>query len=444
LNPKIAIIGAGACGLSAAYELVKNGCDVTVFEESEQVGGLSAAHEINGALLDNIYHHIFTSDAYVTRLAEELGLEKHLQWKEPRDAFYVNNTLYPFTSPADLLKFSHLPFFHRVTMGLLVLRARFIKDMPEEQYAGEWVAKLAGKPVYEKVWKPLLESKFDADAAEISAVWLWNKFKLRGSTRGKDISKELLGYMDGSFSRLYEALRGYITARGGKVLLGAKARKLSKTPGGWEIACAGSNHAATAGGVFDAALFTAAPALLNETCPGLNEDYRGKISQIKYKANLCAVLYLKKPLSRFYWTTVADREIPFVAVIEHTHIVPPAAYGSHVAYLTRYLDAADPLYGASDGEIRELFTRGLIKIYPELNLSDITGFRLFRSRYAQPVIVKGYHKTLPDTRTPDKGLYLASMAQIYPEDRGQNYAIREGINAAKLILAAQCTKKGLD
>jgi len=42
---------------------------------------------------------------------------------------------------------------------------------------------------------PLLVSKFDYDADKISGTWLWNKFKLRGSTRGKNINKELLGYM---------------------------------------------------------------------------------------------------------------------------------------------------------------------------------------------------------------------------------------------------------
>ena len=45
-----------------------------------------------------------------------------------------------------------------------------------------------------------------------------------------------------------------------------------------------------------------------------------------------------------------------------------------------------------------------------------------------------YSKLLPPLQTPVPGLYSACMAQIYPEDRGQNYAIRIGREAADAIL----------
>jgi protoporphyrinogen oxidase len=188
MGKNIAVVGAGMTGLTAAYELSKiTGYNVSVFEADKKVGGLSAVTDINGVPVENIYHHIFTSDTYLIRLAEELQAGG-IVWKEPSDAFYTGGKHYPFTSPLDLLRFKPIPFIYRVTMGLLVLRARFIREIPENETAGEWISRLAGKPVYEKVWKPLMEAKFDKDAGEISASWIWNKFKLRGSTRGKNIS----------------------------------------------------------------------------------------------------------------------------------------------------------------------------------------------------------------------------------------------------------------
>ncbi|WDU81978.1 FAD-dependent oxidoreductase [Caloramator sp. Dgby_cultured_2] len=41
---KVAIIGAGLSGLCAAYELNKIGCDITIFEASNRIGGRVKTH----------------------------------------------------------------------------------------------------------------------------------------------------------------------------------------------------------------------------------------------------------------------------------------------------------------------------------------------------------------------------------------------------------------
>jgi len=179
-------------------------------------------------------------------------------------------------------------------------------------------------------------------------------------------------------------------------------------------------------------LFTASPSQLLDVCDGIDGPYRERLRRIKYKANICALVSLKKPLSNYYWTTVADRRLPFVAVIEHTRIIPPDAYGTHIVYLTRYLDESDPLFSAPDVDIRSAFLKGLGEMHG-LNEDDVTGFFVHRSRFSQPVITQRYSEVKPDYQTPVDGLFLACMAQIYPEDRGMNYAIREGRNVASLM-----------
>ena len=164
------------------------------------------------------------------------------------------------------------------------------------------------------------------------------------------------------------------------------------------------------------------------------QEYRAALRSIKYKANLCLALELKESLSPYYWITVAQEGFPFVLVIEHTNLVGLRGYGSHIIYLSRYLDASDPLFSASDSEIEEKFTDGLKRIFPDFEADYIKKATVSRVRYAQPVVKIGCSENIPDIETPLDGLFLASMPQIYPEDRGLNYAVRLGRQAADRLI----------
>jgi hypothetical protein len=59
---------------------------------------------------------------------------------------------------------------------------------------------------------------------------------------------------------------------------------------------------------------------------------------------------------------------------------------------------------------------------------------VWQAEYAQPVTERNYSRYVPGPDTPFDNAIVSTMAQIYPEDRGTNYAIREGANAAKTIL----------
>lgn len=427
---RIGIAGAGPLGLTIGYELSKAGHEVTILEAEEDYGGLVRTARIGGQDLECFYHHIFTNDQEMVKMVEELGLSSALLWREPRDGIYINRKLYPFTSPLDLLRFRELSLFSRIAMGSLVLRARFVRDWQklEAISAKEWITRKAGRDVYAKVWGPLLQSKFDRDAEEIAATWIWNKFKLRGSTRSKNLSKELLGYMQGSFITVYRKMVAAITGAGGRVLTGAAVNQIRQRPdltldlrfNGGELN-------------FDRVVLTMAPPALKAIDLPFPDTYRARLDQIRYKANICLILELKHSLSPYYWLTVAEPEAPFVAVIEHTNLIPAEHYGSHIVYLSRYLDEEDELYRLPEDVVADRFLNYLQQIFPAWNLADVKKIHLFRAPYAQPVVGLGYSRMKPGYETPLKHLYLANMAQIYPEDRGQNYAIRLGKEVARLV-----------
>jgi len=426
----IAIIGAGATGLTAGYELSKKGHHVTVYEAEDDVGGLASTFTAGTQLLEKLYHHIFTNDTYVTDLLQELGLISKLQWVSPKSGLYINQKLYDFSTPKDLLMFKEIPFFERIALGMLVLKSRFIKDWKslEKITAKDWLIKNAGPNAYEKFWGPLMNSKFDLDAEQIPAVWLWNKFKLRGSTRGSNTGKEMFGYLEGSFGELYKALKTEIEKRNGKVLLSSPVERITlnkdKT-----IQITAPNGSAS----FQKVLFTLATGLLKQIMPELPASYIEKINKIKYKANICMVMGIQSSLSPYYWITIAEKESPFVLMIEHTNLMPAEPYKSGIIYLSMYLDADSSLYQYPDSKIENLFLDYLEKMFPSFNRTDILWTKIFRSDFAQPVVCPDYSNVIPEHETPVPNLYIANMSQIYPEDRGQNYSIALGRKIAELL-----------
>src|SRR6185312_6188199 len=105
-------------------------------------------------------------------LVRELGLEGDVITLPTNTGMYFNGRLWKLSTPFDLLRFTALPLIDRIRLGLLVLQVRRIKDWRTIEHLSiqEWLQSLAGKRVYEVVWKPLIESKFSVYADAVNAV----------------------------------------------------------------------------------------------------------------------------------------------------------------------------------------------------------------------------------------------------------------------------------
>jgi protoporphyrinogen oxidase len=312
-------------------------------------------------------------------------------------------------------------------MGLAVLQAKRVNDYlsMEGINAKDLLIQKTGKDAYEKIWHNLLYSKFDKDAENVSGVWIWNKFKLRGSTR-KSINKEMLGYLRGSFYRVFQAVLEKLESSGAKTVFEA----VTKISGDGGKVVVETENSAT---VYDKALFTGAPALLCSMCE-FPSSYTVRAAQTKYKSNICMTIVTEKPISDYYWITVAQRGAPFVLFIEHTNLIEDPAYeGKHITFLSRYIDDSDPFFKASDEEIKKVFFDYVSELFREFRPDSVIDSYIHRAVYSQPVVGLNYSKHILPFETPINGLYLASMAQIYPEDRGQNYAVNMGKKIAKIM-----------
>jgi protoporphyrinogen oxidase len=144
---------------------------------------------------------------------------------------------------------------------------------------------------------------------------------------------------------------------------------------------------------------------------------------------------MNQPLSDIYWLNIADRDLPFTGVIEHTNFMPSADYGGkHYVYLSKYLETDHPYFSMPEEQLIETYLPYLKRINPKFDKSWIDRWWVFRERAAQPIVTLNYSKKLPDHRTPLQNLYLANTSQIYPEDRGTNYSVRLGNRISKLVL----------
>lgn len=437
-HPKnIAIVGGGFAGMAAALDLARAGYKVSIFEQDLELGGLGGAFEVlPGVMLEKFYHHWFTSDRAILGLIEELGLGSSIRALSSRTGLFYANSQFRLSTPLDLLKFSAIPLLDRIRMGLMVLRARQISNWKplEDISAASWIRKYGGKKAYEVVWEPLLKGKFGPEAEEISAVWFWNKLKLRGGSRSKKGSEELL-YFNGGFWALISALRDSLNKLGVEVHLGQKVE---------EIVSQGSGLDACVDGIkisgqllpFSKVLATVPLPVFLGITPGLPDEYKARCARIRFLGNVCLVLRLNKSLSDTYWLNVADPSFPFVGIIEHTNFDDPKNFaGQRIAYISKYLPTSDNLYQISDQQFFEFCLPYIKRIFPDFSEDWVIGYNSWRAEFSQPVITKHYSQLIPEFRTPIKNLWLCTMAQVYPEDRGTNYAVQYGREIAARIVA---------
>lgn len=430
----IVIIGAGFAGLTAALDLLKLGHHPIVIEADTIVGGLAGSFDIgpDSQPLEKFYHHWFTNDEHVVSLIDELGEHDKVVIRDSHTGMYFNNTMFRLASPLDVLRFTPLPFIDRIRLGLLVFQVRMFKDWRkiEHKNVPEWLVPLSGQRVYDVVWGPLVDAKFSIYKDDVTAAWFWKKLQLRGSSRGKGGSEQL-AYYKGGFAALAERMAEEVRKRGGDIRLQKRAVSIRADNGRATGVELDDGSVVDADAVLVTTAFPIAADLLEST---LSADEIAKFRRVRYLANRCLALELDRSLSDTYWLNVNDPSFPFVGVIEHTNFEPASSYGGrHIVYLSRYLAASDAAYSMGKDDYVEYALGHLQRMFPDFKREWILGAHVWDADYAQPVTERNYSHYLPGHHTSLENVDIYTMAQIYPEDRGTNYAVREGRAAAAAV-----------
>ncbi len=430
---KIAIVGGGIAGMSTAYYLKKfiPNASIELFERGSDIGGLAGVMNIGGTYIEKYYHHLFTHDKYYLDLVEELGLTESLIWKESKVGFYHNGVHYPFTTPFDLLRFKPLSFLNRIRFGLSSLLISKYKNLDklEKITTEEFMVQFVGRQGWEVIWKPMLRIKFGENYNKIPAVWIWERIVQRFRSRSNGGQKEFLGYMKGSFHTLNKKLSDTLVEQGVKINLNSNIEEIiiedNKCKG---LVVNDLTHK------FDYVICTTALPVYVNLCKNGPASYLNPLKTIEYDCALVVLMTLNKQVGDMYWLNIADNEIPFGGLIEHTNFIDKEEYnGKTLLYFSKYLSVNDPFLRESDENIVKNYINHLKNIYPAFNEDSIESYVVSRDRYAQPIWPMQYSKIKPDYKTPIEGLYLSNTSQIYPNDRGMNFSVKLGKEVSEVV-----------
>ena len=406
----IAVIGGGIGGLAAAYWLSKAGTRVTLYESSDQLGGLGTFFQYRNVSLERFYHCMLPSDRHLLSVLYELGLENQIYWKETSFGFIQNRRLYGLNSPIELLKFSPLPLIDRIRVGLTGLWGSICSSRGlDEVTCVEWLSRLSGQRAFEVFWKPMLQAKFGDRYHEVPALWFWTRFN-REKGNGKS---ECKGYIQGGYRRIIDTLIESIQANGGTIRLQTAVEKLDLTADS-ELMVHGANDTQ----VFDRIIVTAPIFFLHKAISGGKLAYAVKQidTEIDMQGVVNAVFMLRRGFTKHYWAATIDKDIPFQGIVESTTLLEKTdTAGVHLIYLMNYVHRTEPHFHQSDADILDLYTAGLKRLFPDFRDEDIIDRFVFRAPFVEPLYTTGYQQRKPPTVLLPGKVYLATTTQVYPE-----------------------------
>lgn len=430
---KIAIIGAGYSGLTVAKQLIEKGNNITIFEKQHYVGGMVDTIELCGTRLEKYYRHIFKSDKEVINLIKEMELEDDLIWNPTKMGYLTNKNIYEFGTPISLLKFKPLNFIQKLRFGFNIIHIKLINNYEklEKITAEKWLKDRIGDKIYSQIWDPLLISKFGEKKDKISMAWLWGKIKLRSTS--STAQGEELGYINGSYQRLTDKLYNYLISKNVNIKLETNIKEIIKENNKYIVNY--SNKENEEKEEFDIIVSTidyrSFERLFNKY---MNTEERQKIQKVKYTSARTMIIISNKSFSPFYWLNIGDNDIPFGGIIEHTNFINKDNYdNNHIIYISNYMTDDNKLYDLPKEELLKEYMKYLTKINKEFTMENIKDYYVFDEKYAQPIIECNYSKSIIEAKLKNEKIYLCTMPQIYPEDRGMNYAIKFGNKVAKEI-----------
>ena len=435
----VAVIGAGVAGLSAAWDLSRDGHHVTVYEAGSEVGGLAAGfRDTNWEWsLEKFYHHWFETDQDLLTLAEEIGVREKIFFPRPKTSYWLDNQIVRSEmTPYSVMFKLPLSLVAKVRLALAGAYLKYVaRDWRglEKVTAHEWLQQTMGQEAYSRLWKPLLIGKFSDLYEKVNMAWLWARIKTR-SLR--------LGTYEGGFQSFVDDLADAVKKRGVEIHLNTPVEQIASTDGKLTLTVQGEAK------VFDQVLSTIGPGLMLRITEGLSAtEYGQKASRLQSIGAVCVVFALKQSLliDGTYWLNLPatspqkdQSEFPFLALVEHTNWMDKVHYGGDVlVYCGDYVPVGHEYLTMSEEELAHRFMAVLPRFNPAFKPEWVRKFWVFRAPYAQPFPGVNHSQNVPSIETPVKGLYWASMSHVYPWDRGTNFAVEIGRRAARLMMGKQ-------
>lgn len=434
-TPKhVAVIGGGISGVTLAYLLTARGLKVTVYERQGMLGGLATYIDFQGARLDRFYHTILTSDMSMHHLIEESGVGDRLHFTPTRQGFFDAGMLHSFDSPLDLLRFPPLSLFGRFRLGLQILYSQLESDwrkmdtVPVEQ----WLLRVSGRQVFEKVWNPLLRAKFDTLPIDsIPATYIWSRLHRMMNTRQGVTSQEMMCYLEGGYYTLIEAMIARSKAQGAVFKTNTTVDEIIINDGHTEgIRIGAEQH------LFDAVISTLPSPIMTQIAPQAPTSFLDLLTKQEYLGVVCPLLIMDRQLTPYYVLNITDETIPFTAVVETTNLIDPVYVGgNHLVYLPKYIASGNDVITWTNEQIEAEWLKHFRRMFPNFESKWMRAFLVQRARIVEPLRPIGTADQVPTIRTPVERLYLSNSAMVYPDLNNGESITRQASKVANIVVS---------
>lgn len=410
-RPHICVVGAGILGTVLALRLAQGGARVTVLERAPTPGGLAGAMDFSGHRVDRFYHVIVPSDRRMIALTEELGLSDALSFKPVGVGFFVDGKMYPFNGIGDFLRFPPLSAPGRARLAWFVLQCQLRRDFQalERQPLEAWLTRHCGRRVVKRIWRPLLDSRFDSRHDELPATYLWARTNRMRSAREQGSAGETMGCLRGGHETLVLAAAARAEELGVDIRLGAGVEGLVCESAGRVsgVRVDGQDER------FDLTIPTLQPPGLKRLLPDELQPLLDAYPE-RYLGVVCLVLKLRRSLLPYYSVNICD-PTPITTVVETSHVVGTEhTDGLRLAYLPKYCGPDAPEFSEEDESIYKRFTAMLARLAPDFEDGDVIDWTVQRAPLVEPVHALGHEPRTAPIWPGIEGLALASASQIYP------------------------------
>ena len=425
---RIGVIGGGLMGVALAYFLRQHNNQVTILEQTSHLGGLNDELQFDDGLVVPRYQHaLMPTDTTLRELCTILGLQDELIYQNARAGFVHKDAIHPMSNIFDFLSFPMLGLADRFRLGRMILSTRGKSNWRDLDTlsAKEWLVRAGGNEAFERVWKPLLETKFDGVYDNVSATYIWAWLNRMSSVRQAPQLSGTIGYLKRGHFSLINALAAAFSKLGGQIQYEVRVREIEVQNGQFQRVrtSAGSLE-------FDVLVAAVATPIFARLLPAPYPEYHDRLEKSKYLGLICPVMVLDKPLSNFWTLNLTDPAYPFATIIQTPH---SEKSGHFIVYLPRYIAPDNDWMGVSDEDIFTAWVSHLKKIFPEFTEKQIVHFAVSRSRYAEPIHAVNMLQNKLDVQTPYAGLYLANTAQVYPFLSTSETAVSHARHVAEII-----------
>jgi len=452
MSKRVAIIGAGPAGLTAAYLLAKGNQEVVVFEKDPQyVGGISRTESYNGYHFDIGGHRFFSKSKEVEDFWTEILGDEMLERPRSSRIYYNNHFFsYPLVAFEALRK---LGIFESALCVLSYLKAKAFPVKNPTNFE-EWVTNQFGKRLFNIFFKTYTEKVWGIPCNEISADWAAQRIKglslssaifnalFKPNKKATDKDKVIKTLID-SFrypkqgpGMMWEACAEKSKAMGVTLHMNCGVQKIEYTGSNWTVQTTSQGYVTG----FDYVLSTAPMReLVANVLPAFPATVAANAAALSYRDFLTVVLICKdEDAFSDNWIYIHDPKVKVGRVQNFKSWSPYMVPDSSMACygLEYFCFEGDGLWTSSNADLIALGKKEIEKIGLTKASAVVDGY-VVRQPKAYPVYDQFYKARVDSVREAlanYPGLYLIGRNGMHKYNN-QDHSMMTAMLAAKNIIA---------